>query len=171
MDIASHIEPLRNRFDKLEKREKHTVIGGSVALLVMLFYLAVWDPVFSTLEAEKQRYQSQRQLLVWMNDTASEISKLQAAGGSSASRFRNQSVSSLVDRSAITTGVKPFIKKQESDTSGVKIQLEQADFDRLIVWINDLQQKYAIQASKINIEPQQQAGTVNARVTLERDDS
>lgn len=168
MDISSHFEPLRNWYDRLEKREKQIVASGAVILLVTLFYLAVWDPVFSTLETEKQRYQSQRQLLSWMKDTGREINRLQSTGASSASRFRNQSVPSLVERSAITSGVKPFIKKQESDKSGVKIQLEQADFDRLIIWIHDLQQKYSIHASKIHIEPQKQPGAVNARITLER---
>jgi len=168
MDISSQLEPLQTWFNKLEKREQRTLLAGAVVLLISIFYGAVWDPVFSALDEEQQRHQSQRQLLGWMQDAANEVRMLESSGASTASRFSNQSLSSLVDRSAITSGIKPFIKKQESDTSSVKVQLEQADFDRLIIWINDMQQKYAIQTSKIHIEPQQAPGAVNASITLER---
>jgi general secretion pathway protein M len=171
MDISTHIEPLQAWFNKLEKRERHTLLAGAAVVLISIFYLAVWDPVFSTLQSEKQRYQSQRQLLSWMKDAGAEIGMLQSSGASMASRFSNQSLPSLVERSAITSGVKPFIKKQESDTRSVKVQLENADFDRLVIWIHDMQDKYAIQASKIHIEPQQAPGAVNVGITLERSGS
>lgn len=171
MDLSSRLEVVQQYLDRLEKRERITVISGAVIVLITFFYLLIIDPVFSSLNEERQRYQAQRELLTWMQGTAQEIRALESAGGSSASRFMNQSVSSLVERSAISSGVKAFIKKQESDASGVKVQLEKADFDRLVVWINDMQQKYAIQASKIVIEPGKESGAVDARVTLERPES
>ena len=114
MDISSHLEPLQSWLNKLEKRERHTVIAGSLVLLVTILYLAIWDPVFSTLEAEKMRYQSQRELLSWMQDSANEAGILQASGASTASRFKNQSVSALVERSATTSGVRSYIKNLPS---------------------------------------------------------
>ncbi len=171
MDIASQFEPINRWLNSLQERERHIVIYGSIALVVILFYLLVWDPVFSTLDSKRQQHQSQRQLLSWMKDTAQEIKQLQSSGASTASRYRNQSVSSLVERSATSTGIKPFIKKLESNKKGVKAQIELVDFDRMVVWLNDLKQKYAIQVSKIIIEPQKAPGSVNARVTLERADS
>lgn len=171
MDIASHFEPIQRRLDSLEKRERHMVIGGSIALLVIFIYLAIIDPIFATLNTERLRYQSQREMLVWMQDAANEVRSLQSSGASNASRFANRSVSSLVELSATSSGVKGFITKQESDRNGVKVQLDKADFDRVIVWINDMQQKYAILASKIVVEPGKEAGTVDVRVTLERNES
>jgi general secretion pathway protein M len=171
MNMSSQLEPLQRWFDKLEKRERQTVVGGAIILAITIFYLAAWDPIFGTLETERQRNQSQRQLLTFMQDASNEISRLRSSGGSTASRFKNQSILSLVELSATSAGIKQFIKKQESDRSGVKVQLEKADFDRLVAWINDMQQKYAIQASKIHIEAEKEPGAVNARVTLERVDS
>jgi general secretion pathway protein M len=171
MNLPSQLEPLQRWFDKLEKRERHTVVGGAIVLVFCVFYLAIWDPIFSRLETEQQTNRVQRELLTFMRDTANEISLLKASGGNTASRYRNQSISSLVEISATKSGVKQFIKKQESDRKGVKVQLEQADFNRIIAWLNDMQRKYAIQAKKIQMEAQPEAGTVNAKVTLERVDS
>lgn len=171
MDIKSHLQPLQEWFDKLEKREKYIVTTGAILLTFAIFFAAIWQPVFSSLETERQRYQSQRQLLTWMQETALEINRLKSTGANSADRFKNQSLSSLVALSATSSGVRSFIKKQESDRDNVKVQLEQADFDRLVAWINDMQKKYAIQASKIRVEAEDKPGAVRAQVTLERPDS
>jgi general secretion pathway protein M len=168
MDVANTIEPLKNKFDALEYRERIIVIAGLVFLVISLFYLAVWDPIISARDAERQHYSSQQQTLSWMQEAVREIQSLKSTGASTVSRFKNQSVSALAERSAQSTGIKPYIIKQESDKQGVKIQLEQADFDRLIMWLNDMEQKYAIQAGSVHIEKQAASGAVNARVTLER---
>ena len=168
IDFSTHTESLRNWLDSLETRERYLVITGAIALLVSLFYLALWEPVFNNLETQQQRYQSQRQLLNWMKDATQEALSLQSAGAQTASRFKNQSVSSLAERSALSMGVKKNISKHESGTKGVKIQLQQADFDRVIMWLNDMQTKYNIKASNIQIEKLAAAGAVNVRVTLDR---
>lgn len=168
IDFSAQLEPLRNWLDSLQPRERYIVIAGSIALVFILFYLLIWEPVFNKLEVEQQQYQSQRQLLGWMKDTNQEIQSLRASGNATISQFSNQSVSSLVDRSAVSMGIKNNISKQESGKKGVKIQLRQADFDRVILWLNDMQQKYGIQASNIQFEKQEESGAVNVRLTLDR---
>ncbi len=169
IDLSAQLAPLQQWLDKLEKRERQLVIGGGIALLLMLLYGLLWEPIFSAQETQKTRYQSQQQLLVWMQENAAKINALQAgAGGSNASRFKNQSVSSLTERSALSMGVKKQISKLESTKKGVKVNFKQVDFDRLVFWLNDLQQKYNIQASSIKIEPQQAPGAVDARISLQR---
>ena len=66
-------------------------------------------------------------------------------------------------------GINTFIKKQTADKKEVKIELEQVNFDQMLLWLNDLQQKYSIQASSVKIERQERPGTVNARISLERE--
>ena len=171
MNITSYLAPLQSWYNNLQTRERHIVTSGSIFLLITLFNLLLWEPVFNALETQKQQYQSQRQLLTWMKDAASEIRSLESSGASSPSRYNNQSVSSLVERSAISSGVKPFIRKLDASGNEVKAQLEKADFDRSIVWLNDLQQRYGINTKKIQIEPQNEPGTVNITVTLERAES
>ena len=103
-----------------------------------------------------------------MKDTSREIQSLQSSGAQSLSRFKNQSISSLVERSSQSLGIKQYIKKLDSNKKGVKVQLEQANFDRLILWLYDLESKYGIQSSSIKIEPQKEPGAVNAQIMLER---
>lgn len=172
MDISSqinnYIAPARDWLNKLESRERQMVIAGVIFLLISMFYLIIWDPIFSARDEQAQLLESQQQTLEWMMNTAAEIQALQAGGRTASSRFNNQSISSLAERSAQSMGVKQQISKLETVKNGVKVELEAADFDRLILWLSDMKQKYGIQASNIQIEKQDKPGAVEARVTLER---
>ncbi len=168
IDIRSHFEPLERWLGTLNARERNLVFAGAIFLFISLFYLAVWDPVFSTLETAKLQNQSQRELLSWMKSASAEARALQSAGAALNNRSKNESLSTLAERSALSSGTKAFIRKLESDKDGVKVQLDQADFDRIIFWLHDMQSKYGIYASSILVEPHKEKGAVNVRITLER---
>ena len=163
-----YIESLQRWLESLQPRERHIVVSGSITLAVILFYLLLWDPVFTKLNDARQNADTQRQLLIWMKTSAQEIQNLQSSGNRLAPNLANQSVSSLVTLSAQSNGVQDFVTKLDSTNEGVEVQLTNADFDRILTWLNDLQTRYTIQARKIVIEPQVDPGTVNARITLEK---
>lgn len=171
INLSNYVDPLLRKLDDLEKRERHMVIAGIIFVILSIFYLAIWDPIVGGLAHQQQEYQSQRQLLNWMREKTQEINSLKSSGAQTQSRFKNQSVSALVELSAQSLGVKQFIKKQDSQKNEVKVQMQLADFDRVILWLDELERKYGVQASSIQIEPQKDPGTADIRVTLERIDS
>jgi len=160
--------PATQWLNTLEKRERQIVIGGAISLLIMLFYLIVWEPITSRHNQQKLHHDSQRQLYSWMKNASSEIQSLKSSGNSSIARSRNQSIASLADRSATTSGVKSFIEKIDQSKKGVKVRLKNANFDRIIIWLTDLENKYGIIASKVKIEKTETRGSVDAQITLER---
>lgn len=162
------LAPVNQWLQTLEQRERHIVISGAIALVIMLFYLAVWDPVISKFEQQQLQLDSQRQLHNWMKNASSEIRSIKSSGGNNIAKYRNQSISSLADRSATTSGIKPFIEKIDQNKKGVKIRLKQANFDRIVIWLTDLENKYGIYASKVKVEKSKIKGAVNAQITLER---
>ena len=160
--------PAQQWLDSLQQREKTIVIGGAIALIFILFYLLVWEPITSNHEQQQLKLESQSQLYSWMKNASNEITSIKAAGGSLTSRFKNQSTSSLADRSARTTGVKPFITKIEQSKKGVKVILKSASFDLIINWLSDMESKYGISSSNIKVERAKAPGAVDAYITLER---
>lgn len=166
--LKPYLQPLQSWLDSLEKRERLIVIYGGIALFFILLYLIIWDPIMTGYEEQQLKNQSQRQLYSMVQNAATEIQSITAAGGSSASRFRNQSISSLADRSATVTGVKGFISKIDQSKNGVKVNLKSADFDRIIAWLADMENKYAITATRVKIDRTKVAGAVDADITLER---
>lgn len=166
--IDNLMTPLNQWLDTLEKRERHIVIAGAISLAVMLFYLVIWDPITSQHEQQQINYNSQHQLYSWMKNASVEVRRLNSAGGSNKAKFRNQSIASLADRSATTSGIKPFIEKIDQGKKGVKVKIKSADFDRIVTWLTDLENKYGIIASKVKVEKTKVKGAVDAQITLER---
>ena len=166
--ISQKLEPIYQWLDTLNKRERIIVTGGAICFIFLMFYLLLWEPVTSHYDQQQQQLSSQRQLLQWMQDAADEIQAINASGGNFAARFSNQSISSLADRSATTSGVKPYINKIEQSKSGVKVTLKNASFDNIVKWLTDLSNKYNIQATRIKVEKSQISGAVDADITLER---
>ena len=162
------LAPANQWLDTLEQRERHIVIAGAVCLAIMLFYLIIWEPVTSRHEQQQLQNNSQRQLYSWMKNASEEIHSLNSTGNSNIARFRNQSIASLTDRSATTSGVKPFIEKIDQDKNGVSVRLKSANFDSIIIWLADLENKYGIIARKVKIEQSKTDGAVDAQITLER---
>ncbi len=162
------LAPAQQWLNTLEQRERYIVIGGAIALLIMLFYLIVWEPITARHEQQQLQHTSQRQLYSWMKNASAEIQSLKSSGGSNIARFRNQSISSLADRSAITSGVKSYIEKIDQSKKGVKVRFKAANFDRIIIWLDNLENKYGIVATKAKIEKSEVAGAVDAHITLER---
>lgn len=162
------LTPLTQWLDTLEQRERYIVISGGISLLIILFYLIIWEPITSKHEQQQLQYDSQRQLHSWMKNARAEIQQLSSANGNDISRFQNQSISSLADRSATTSGVKPFIEKIDQSKKGVKVRLKSANFDRIVIWLADLENKYGIIATKVKVEKTKLEGAVDAQITLER---
>lgn len=168
MNLQQHIEPLQRWLDSLQQRERLTVIAGAIALVIMLFYLLIWDPVFTRLQTAKDNVTAQKQLLVWMQESAREIRSLQASNSAMSPHLMKQSVSALVTMSAQSMGVQNYVTRLDTAKDGVEAQLDNADFDRVVLWLNDLQTRYGIRATRIVIDPRPDPGAVNARITLER---
>ncbi|MDH5764668.1 MAG: type II secretion system protein M [Gammaproteobacteria bacterium] len=171
MDLQQYLSPIQDWLDSLEKRERHVVLGGATILIISLFYFLIWQPVFDSLELEQEKYNSQRELYFWMKDAAAEVKTFQQSGTRLSNRYKNQSISSLAEMSAQSRGVKQNISKLDSNNKGVKAELNQVSFDNLVLWLADLAAKYNIHVSSLHIEKLNEAGTVNARVSLERDPS
>jgi len=162
------LAPAKQWLNSLEQRERHIVIAGAISLALILFYLIIWDPITSRYQQQQLQLDSQRQLYSWMKNASSEIQALSSAGGSNIAKSRSQSIASLTERSAITSGVKPFIEKIDQSSKGVKVQLKAANFDRIVTWLADLENKYGIFARKVKVEKSKVEGAVDSQITLER---
>jgi general secretion pathway protein M len=165
-----------NRFDALrlwyaglQQRERQMVVAAVVLVVLTLFYLIIWEPVHNGLDEQRLQYDNQRATHSWMAQAAEEARQLKATGSRNVIRNSNQPVSLLVERSATTAGLKNSISKIEtSGDKGARVMLDAASFDQMLLWLNTLRQQYGITVSSASIDRNETGGTVNARLTLDR---
>ena len=168
MDLSRYTDPIQMKLAQMEPRERYLTIAGSIIVFIMLLYLLIWDPIMSGHTEQQEQYQANTQLLSWMQQAAEEAAGYQSAGPQLSGALRNQSISSLASISATSTGVKNAITKLESKNDEVNAELKNANFNQVINWIDNMQSRYAIYASKVKIEPNDKPGAVDVRLSLHR---
>jgi general secretion pathway protein M len=157
---------MKDWFLGLEQRERNLVAGGAILLLLLLLYSMIWEPIASGYRELGDSVQQQQETLAWMQQAALQIKALQGNGSGSAGGLGGRSLLAVVDQSARSGGLGNAIKRIEPDGSkGVKVWLEGAAFDPMILWLGKLMKSFRIEPSMITLEPIG-GGRVNARLTL-----
>jgi general secretion pathway protein M len=164
------LEEITNWYRGLQQRERQLVLAASVVIIITLLYLIIWEPIHNGLEQQTQKYQSQIEILEWMQAAASEARALQLSGVSNKRSGSSQPVTLLVEKSAATAGLKPYMSKLESTSDkGARVTLDAASFDQMLLWLNTLQVQYGVTVSSANLDRDNKPGAVNLRMTLNRD--
>jgi len=162
---------MKEWFAGLEPRERQLIIGAGIILLIMLLYLVVWEPISKDNEVLRSSYQNSQQLLEWMEDAAEEAralqEKIKASGPTGDSA--NQSLLGVIDRTAKRDKLGPSVKRVQPDgKTGARVWLENAVFNDMIKWLENLQHKEGVRLVNTVIEKQDVSGLVNARLVFER---
>lgn len=155
---------LRQWFLSLEKRERWILGGGTVALIVFIFYVALVSPYVSHRRSLTAEVQSQQALLIWMRPVASRI---QALHGSQPAALPGGSLLSTVNASISSSGLGGALQQaQQSGDGSVRVQFKNVDFDSLMSWLAGLQRTYGVVASDVSVTRASGPGQVDANVKL-----
>lgn len=164
------LEDIQSWYQGLQQRERQLVLTASVVIVITLLYLTIWEPIHKGIEDQTQKYQTQADILDWMQTAAIEVRTLKATGATKRRTNSSQPVTLLVENSAAAAGLKPYIRKLESTTDkGARVTIDAASFDQVLLWLNTLQTQYGISVSSAKLDRVDEAGAVNARMTLNRD--
>jgi general secretion pathway protein M len=157
---------MKDWFHSLDPRERMMVTGGAALLVLLVLYLLIIEPLSSSYSALSQKVTQQQETLVWMRQAAQQVQALKRTSVGAARGLGGRSLLAVVDQSMSAAGMGNSVKRIEPDGSkGVKVWLESAAFDTMIVWLGNLTRSYQIETSLITIEPVGN-GQVNARLTL-----
>ena len=139
---------------------------AAVLLLAMLYGL-VWSPLSSRVAHLQQSVEEQQALKLWMLQAAAEAKQLRGAAGASGEDHR--SLMAVVDQTTKQSQLAPAVKRiQPEGQDLVRVNLEQASFDDLVLWLGTLQRTYGVNVADAAIDRQADAGRVNARLTLKK---
>jgi len=158
---------MKEWFDNLQQQEKRVFIGGAGLLGIMIVYLSVWEPLTSSYDSLKKSTTKYELLVLWMQEKAAEVKQIQASSGSSIRRG-NQSILGVVDKTSKQFQLAETVKQVRPDGKNkARVRLENVPFDKLLSWLEALQQKQGIQLVSSSIEKQAEVGLVNARLVFE----
>ncbi|MCG8433244.1 MAG: type II secretion system protein M [Gammaproteobacteria bacterium] len=159
---------LQTWFSGLEQRERLILVLGTVFVLITFGYLGVVEPVAKSHASLEQRVTAKRSLLSWMNNSATEIISLRRSTPATANRSGG-SLLAIVDNAARSAGLSSAVRRIDQDgDDAVRVRLEAAPFDDVLMWLDNLKRQYGVIVSLLNIDKNDAAGTINATLTLAR---
>lgn len=146
----------------LSPRERRTVaIGGVFA--VILFVLAVVLPLERRVAQLHRAVERKQVNLAWMRRVAPEL----AAAGAPPAGAREPLIV-LIDQSVRQAGLGGALVASAPSGTGLSVQLHDAPFDPLVIWLARLRQQDGVQVTGAQIRAAGGPGRVDASLTLKQ---
>jgi general secretion pathway protein M len=158
------IDALRSWLDSLAPRERNLVYlaGGLAAVAVV--YIALVLPLTTLAGKRAARVEQKSADLAWMRQMAPQVAAAAATSGAAAG---GESLVVLVDRTGREAGLGNALRDQSPNGElGLRLRLEEAPFDVLVVWLASLQQQHGVKVEAATIDAVAAPGLVNASLTL-----
>ena len=151
-------------FEQLQTRERQLVMAGLIVFGVFLPYQLIWSPLIDRAERLEQQVSKQTKQLQWMHTSTQEIKQLQG----SAVVKSSGSLLSQVEQTASQSKLRKSIRKiQPEGERGVRIWMDNAGFDDVLLWLERLQKQHGIEVEDFSVERQPESGRANVRLLLE----
>ena len=147
-------------------RERLMVAAASVLIVIALIWLLLLNPLYSSQEQLAQRVNSKSTLLVELQQrAASRVSQ----PATSNIQGLDQSIVVVIDRTTRLRGLSPYLKRNQPDGNNtVRLRFENAPFDDLATWLNEVKVGYGLNATSASIDLAGSPGRINCSIVLER---
>lgn len=162
------MQQLKDWFYSLQARERMIIgVGGILVVLVAIYMLAL-GPFYSAVNKRAERVASKEGDLAWMRTVAGEVQALGASAPAQATPS-NESLVVLIDRTTRECGLGSSLTGQTPNgETGIRVRLESAEFDKLLICLGNLQMVHAINIESATIDRTAKPGLVNASLVLTR---
>jgi general secretion pathway protein M len=163
------MQKLTDWFYSLKPRERVLVAGGAVLIVLVVLYLFALAPFYKSVNARAARVAQKEGDLAWIRSVAGEVITRGANAPATTVSNPNESLVVLIDRAARECGLGSALTGQTpSGEHGIRVRLEMAEFDKLMVCLGNLQQSHSVNIDSATIDRTAKPGFVNASLILTR---
>ncbi len=159
---------MKEWYESLQARERLFVAAAGVAVILAVFYLAVWMPL------ERGQESAARGVDTWQNalaDLRAMQGDLQAGSARGTPAGVNESLVVIVDNTLRSRDLYNSLRRSSpTPGNGIRLEFENVAFDDLVLWLGDLAGDYRlqVQSGSFSTTAQDAAGRVNATLILVR---
>jgi len=158
---------MKDWFQQLAPRERLLIGAATILTLVAMIMLLGIRPMLAARALAEKNVADKQQLLTDLEGVASRFGPV--SGTPTSAPGAGQSLVVLVDRTTRSHGLGAFLKRNQPDgDTRIRLRFENAPFDSMIGWLEELQAKYALTAESASIDTGREAGRVNCNLVLAR---
>lgn len=162
--LAPQLKPLTDKYQSLPAKDQTAVKWLSLFLGVLFVYFYIFEPAAVYHDQAMLKQQKAAKDYAWLKAKEPQVRALK--GQPSAQADRSKSLLSVINEVAKQAGL--TVKRiQPEGNDKIRLWLEDADFNKLIQVLEQLQKQKGLMISEISTD-KKVPGTVDARITIER---
>jgi general secretion pathway protein M len=162
------MQKLKDWFYSLKPRERMIILAGGVLVVLVAIWTLGLAPLYAAVNGQQERVAQKEGDLAWMRSVAGEVAALSASMPARPGPS-GESLVVLIDRATRECGLNNSLTGQTPNgETGIRVRLESAEFDKLMVCLGTLQQVHAVQVESATIDRTAKPGLVNASLVLTR---
>jgi type II secretory pathway component PulM len=161
------MQKLKEWFASLQARERIAVSAAALLVSAMVIYVLGLAPFYRSVNELEKNLTDRKADLAWMMSNADSVRMLVA----SRPQFTpsGESLVLLVDRTAREAGLGDALTNQTpTGPDAIKVNLQEATFDMMMVWLNGLQVSQGITVQSATFNRASKPGQVNVSLELTR---
>ncbi len=159
--LQAFLDECKSRYYTFSPTERLGLHALIFILCVAFVFYVVWQPISDWHYQKKVQYESNQQLINWMKKQEGKLAHVPKGK----KRSSNQSLVTLVTRTSQSYQV-PLVRYEPKGSTGVRVWLDNVVFNKMIKWLEVLDQQYSIKAVNISIDKQEGSGRVKATIVL-----
>jgi len=160
------LQPIGHWWQQRSQQE-HFILGvGGLFVLVIIVYFGIASPLQTQVQTVQKEWQSNRQLLSWMQP------RVQALQGQQSVTQASQAISAsallvTVDQSVKQTAFANTVTElSQSSNNGVQIRFKAVPVDALLQWLAMLHTKYQVDVLQFSAQPNATLGMADVVLTV-----
>ncbi len=154
MDLSS----MKQWWQQLNLREQRLVLALGSAIMVLLLYTLLWQPLNTNLANTKSKLASRQALLTWVDEN---VSRYQAIKPNGSGKKTSGSLSSIINRTA--NQYQLTITRMQPQGDSLQVWLDTAPFTELLFWLEHLANNEGLQVQAIDLASSDKSGEVRVR--------
>lgn len=159
MDTAK----LKQWFDNLRRQEQLMLLAGALAVTAYVVFVWVLAPMSTRIERLQQQNAAAAATLAEVRSLAEEFQRLSGSGQAAMASRGN--LTQVID-STIKSNQLVMTRFQPSSSGDAQVRLENAAFDNVVAWLNELEVANGVQIKDLSLTPGAASGLVNVSVRL-----
>lgn len=152
-------------FNNLPRREQIILLVGGGAVLLYIVFMIILAPMSEAVANLKQQNMVAAATLVEVQQLSGEYQRLQK--NSSKPRQSGGNLTRIID-SSVKNNQLMMSRFQPSSRGDVQVRFENAVFNHILSWLNEMESEHSIMVKDLTIGPGSGSGLVNVSVRLYR---
>lgn len=158
------MEVLKGRWHGLQASEQQLLRVGAIILGLLLFYLLIVDPVYSSRDDAEQRLRATNEAFSAAQQQAFDLK----ASLSNPGTADTGSLLAQIESSAQQAGLRNALKRlQPSGNDQIQVSLEGASYAQVMQWLSNLNDQ-GVRAQQVDIQVDRKSDLIGAQLLLAR---